>query len=59
MPTKPRVRVDAQYALPIAYQQMGMTTIVERVNDAIPISLVDDSVPPKEVNDDIGFHLFK
>ena len=32
-----------------------MTTIVEPMNDDIPASLVDESVPPEEVNDEIGF----
>ena len=32
-----------------------MTTIVEPMNDAIPASLVDESAPPEEVNDKIGF----
>ena len=32
-----------------------MTTIIEPVNDTIPASLVDKSVPSEEVNDEIGF----
>ena len=55
IPTKPRARVDQQYTLPTAYQQTDMTTIVEPANDAIPASLVDESAPPEEVNDEIGF----
>ena len=47
--------MDKQYTLPATYQQTDMTTIVEPVNDAIPASLVDESAPPKEVNDEIGF----
>ena len=32
-----------------------MATIVEPANEAIPASLVDESAPPEEVNDEIGF----
>ena len=32
-----------------------MATIVQPANDAIPASLVDESAPPEEVNDEIGF----
>jgi len=32
-----------------------MTTIIELVNDAIPASLVDESAPSEEVNDEMGF----
>jgi len=35
-PTKPRVRVDKQYTVPTAYQQIDMTILVEPVNDVIP-----------------------
>ena len=55
IPTKPRARVDQQYTLSTAYQQTDMTTIVEPVNNAIPASLVDESAPPEEVNDEMGF----
>ena len=54
IPTKQRAKVDQQYTLPIAYQQTDMTIIVEPVNDAIPTSLVDESAPPEDVNDEIG-----
>ena len=52
IPTKPRARVDQQYTLP---KQTDMTTIVEPMNNAIPASLVDESAPPEEVNDEIRF----
>ena len=55
IPTKPRARVDKQYSLPTAYQQTDMMTIIEPVNDAIHTSLVDKSVPPEEVSDEMGF----
>jgi len=55
IPTKSRVRVDKQYTLPIAYQQTDLTTLVEPVNDVISTSLVDESAPPEEVNDEIDF----
>jgi len=32
-----------------------MTTIIEHVNDAIPTSLVDESVPSEEVNNEMEF----
>jgi len=32
-----------------------MMTIIEPVNYAIPASLVDESAPPEEVNDETGF----
>ena len=32
-----------------------MMTIIEPVNDVIPTSLVDESAPPEEVNDEMGF----
>ena len=47
--------MNTQYILPIAYQQTGMTTLVERVNDVIPTLLVDESAPLKEVNEDMVF----
>ena len=55
IPTKSRVRVDKQYTLPIAYQQTDLTTLVEPVNDVISTSLVDESAPPEEVNNNMGF----
>jgi len=55
IPIKSRVRVDKQYTLPIAYQQTDLTTLVEPVNDVISTSLVDESAPPEEVNDEMGF----
>jgi len=30
-------------------------TLVEPMNDVIPTSLVDESVPSEEVNDEMGF----
>ena len=47
--------MDQQYTLPTAYQQTDMTTIVEPVNDVIPASLVDESAPSEELNDEMGF----
>ena len=44
-----------QYTLPIAYQQTSMTTRVERMNDVILTSLMDESARMEEVNDDMGF----
>jgi len=55
IPTKLRARVYKQYTLPTAYQQTDITTIVEPVKDNILASLVDESAPSKEVNDEIGF----
>ena len=55
IPTKPRPRVDQQYTPPTAYQQANMMTIIEPANDAIPALLVDESAPPEEVNDEMGF----
>ena len=55
IPTKPRARVDMQYALTIAYPQTGMMTLVECVNDVIPISFMDESELSKDVNDDMCF----
>jgi len=55
IPAKPRERVDKQYTLPIAYQQMNMATFIEHMNNVIPTSLVDESAPPEEVNDEMGF----
>ena len=55
IPTKQRSRVDKQYTLPTGYQQADMMTIIEPVNNAISASLVDESAPPEEVNDEIGF----
>jgi len=47
--------VDVQYTLPVAYQQMMMTTLGKPTNDVIPMLLVDESAPPDEVNDDLDF----
>ena len=47
--------MDKQYTLPTVSQQTDMTTIVEPVNDVIPKSLVDESAPPEEVNDEMEF----
>jgi len=47
--------VDLQYTLPIAYQQTLMTTLGEPTNDVIPTSLVDESAPPEDVNDNLDF----
>ena len=33
----------------------GHDDFVERVSDVVPTSLVDESEPPEEVNDEIGF----
>jgi len=46
-------------AIPTAYQQTDMTTIVEPVNDAILTSLVDESVPTEEVNDEMSFSVIQ
>jgi hypothetical protein len=54
IPTKPRARVDQQYTLPTAYQQTDMTTTIEPVTDTIPSSLVDESAPPEDVDNEIG-----
>ena len=32
-----------------------MTTLGEPMKDVIPTTLVDESTPPEEVNDDLGF----
>jgi len=55
IPTKLRAKVDTQYILPIAYQQTGIMTVVEHMNDVIPTLLIDESAPPKEVNNDMRF----
>ena len=34
---------------------LWITTIIDPINDTIPTSLVDESAPPKEVNDEMGF----
>ena len=44
-----------QYTLPIAYQKMGTTTLVEPMNDIISTSFVDESALSKKVNDHIPF----
>ena len=47
--------MDKQYTLPTAYQQIGMATLIEPVNDIIPASLVDESALLEEVNDEMSF----
>jgi len=46
-----RSAVHSTYCVP----QTDMTTIIKPVNDSIPASLVDESAPPKEVNNEIRF----
>ena len=48
-----------QYTLPIACQQTGMATLGEPMDDVMPTSLVDESAPLEEVNDDLGFSLIQ